>query len=294
MTTTTATARAATTATTARAATTARGRARRARTTRAARCDGDGDGEDDARTTTTTTTTRGRKARGGEARAMVVGANGADDGRRGRREVLRALAVGESANAAAGLARDDAGEARADAGEEGKRGLTRYVDSKKMFELGYPSSWAVASKPGAEVLFKNPEAKYSNIGVTVSPVTIDSLGKFGSLSEIGEKLAQAESKKESTIPGGVSVLSETERVGAKSGATFYDYEYRLITTHGNKRIFTSVSIVDSTLYILNAQVYETADPENPTEEQKAFDAKNMDLYKQVGATFDASKAIFLA
>ena len=223
---------------------------------------------------------------------MVVGANDADDGRRGRREVLRALAVGASANAAAGLARDDAGEARADAGEEGtRRGLTRYVDSKKMFELGYPSSWAVASKPGAEVLFKNPEAKYSNIGVTVSPVTIDSLGKFGSLSEIGEKLAQAESKKESTVPGGVSVLSETERVGAKSGATFYDYEYRLITTHGNKRIFTSVSIVDSTLYILNAQVYETADPENPTEEQKAFDAKNMDLYKQVGATFDASKAI---
>jgi len=206
--------------------------------------------------------------------------------------VLRAAAVGASASAAAGLARTDGGDARADAGEEGtRRGLTRYVDSKKMFELGYPSSWVVASKPGAEVLFKNPEAKYSNIGVTVSPVTIDSLGKFGSLSEIGEKLAQAESKKESTVPGGVSVLSETERVGAKSGATFYDYDYRLITTHGNKRIFTSVSIVDSTLYILNAQVYETADPENPTEEQKAFDAKNMDLYKQVGATFDASKAI---
>jgi len=90
----------------------------------------------------------------------------------------------------------------------------------------------------------------------------------------------------------VSVQSQRERVGAKSGATFYDYEYRLITTYGNKRIYTSVSITDSTLYILNAQVYETADPENPTEAQKSTDEANMELYRQIGATFDVSKRIF--
>ena len=170
--------------------------------------------------------------------------------------------------------------------------LTPYVDSKFAFELRYPSSWVVASKPGAQVLFKNPDAKYSNIGVTVSPVTINSLTAFGSVKEIGSKLAEAESKKESTIPGGVYVLSENERVGPKSGATFYDYEYRLITTHGNKRIYTSVTIVDSTLYILNAQVYESTNPESPTDEQKAFDEENAALYRRVGATFDASKRIF--
>jgi len=170
--------------------------------------------------------------------------------------------------------------------------LTPYIDTKFAFELKYPSSWVVASKPGAQALFKNPDAKYSNIGVTVSPVTINSLTSFGSVTEIGSKLAEAESKKESTIPGGVYVLSENERVGPKSGATFYDYEYRLITTHGNKRIYTSVTIVDSTLYILNAQVYESSNPENPTDEQKAFDEENAALYRRVGATFDASKRIF--
>lgn len=60
-----------------------------------------------------------------------------------------------------------------------------------------------------------------------------------------------ESKKESIILGGVSVLSEMECVGVKFGATFYDYEYRLITTYGNKCIFILVFIVDSMLYILN-------------------------------------------
>lgn len=170
--------------------------------------------------------------------------------------------------------------------------LERYADEKKAFAVSYPSSWVVASKPGAEVLFKNPDEKYSNIGVTVSPVTIDSLEKFGTLEEIGERLARAEAAKESTVPGGVAVTSSTERRGEKSGAVFYDYEYRLITTYGNKRVYTSVSIVDGTLYILNAQAYETADPERPTEEQKAKDEENSALYRRVGATFDASRRIF--
>ena len=170
--------------------------------------------------------------------------------------------------------------------------LARYVDEKFAFELAVPQSWAYATKPGANALFKDPKAKYSNVGVTVSPVTINSLSAFGSVGEIGRKLAEAEGKKESTIPGGVDMLSERERVGAKSGVTFYDYEYRLITTHGNKRIYASVTIVDNTLYILNAQVYETTDPEKPTEEQKAFDEANAELYRRVGATFDVSKRIF--
>ena len=170
--------------------------------------------------------------------------------------------------------------------------LERYADERKAFEVGYPSSWVVASKPGAEVLFKNPDEKYSNIGVTVTPVTIDSLDKFGSLEEIGERLARAEAAKESTVPGGVTVTRSTRRRGEKSGVVFYDYEYRLITTYGNKRVYTSVSIVDGTLYILNAQAYETADPERPTEEQKVKDEENSALYRSVGATFDASRRIF--
>ena len=63
---------------------------------------------------------------------------------------------------------------------------------------------------------------------------------------------------------------------------FYDYEYRLITTYGNKRVYTSVSIVDGTLYILNAQAYETADPERPTEEQKVKDEKTPPSFEAWG------------
>jgi len=202
-----------------------------------------------------------------------------------RRRALAALGVGAIGGAAATRAR----YARA---EDGTSGLAPYADAKKAFTLGYPSTWTVGSKPGAEVLFKDPAAKYSNIGVTVSPVTVSDLSKFGSLENIGDRLAKAEQAKESTVPGGVSLTNSRERVGKVSGTTFYDYEYRLITTYGNKRIYTSVTIVDSTLYILNAQVYETADPERPTKEQLDADALNLALYRTVADSFDAGKKAF--
>ena len=41
--------------------------------------------------------------------------------------------------------------------------------------------------------------------------------------------------------------------------TFYEYEYRLITTHGNKRIYNYVGVKDKTLFIVNAQAYEIED-----------------------------------
>lgn len=201
-----------------------------------------------------------------------------------RRRALAALGAG-----AIGGGATRARDARA---EDGASGLAPYADAKKGFRLGYPSTWTVGSKPGAEVLFKDPAAKYSNIGVTVSPVTVSDLSKFGSLEDIGDKLAKAEQAKESTVPGGVSLTSSRERVGKVSGTTFYDYEYRLITTYGNKRVCTSVTIVDNTLYILNAQVYETADPEKPTEEQLDADALNLELYRKVADSFDAGKKAF--
>ena len=34
--------------------------------------------------------------------------------------------------------------------------------------------------------------------------------------------------------------TEGDRVGNKTGCTFYDYDYRLVTTHGNKRVMNSV------------------------------------------------------
>ena len=50
--------------------------------------------------------------------------------------------------------------------------------------------------------------------------------------EVGERLLKAESLKESTVPGGVHMLSESERNGEISGIQFYDYEYVVTTTLG--------------------------------------------------------------
>ena len=131
-----------------------------------------------------------------------------------------------------------------------------FADPKNLFRLEYPVGWQEVNKAGATLLLRDPTQKYSQIGVTVSPVKIASLAEFGSVRDIGEKLTRAEAAKESTVPGGVTVTRSTRRRGEKSGVVFYDYEYRLITTYGNKRVYTSVSIVDGTLYILNAQAYD--------------------------------------
>ena len=34
------------------------------------------------------------------------------------------------------------------------------------------------------------------------------------------------------MPGGVTLISEGQREGTASGASFYEYDYRLVTTHG--------------------------------------------------------------
>ncbi|OUS42633.1 hypothetical protein BE221DRAFT_142290 [Ostreococcus tauri] len=210
-----------------------------------------------------------------------------------RRTALWTLGAGVWARRAGGR---EARAADATTGDEfavnAYEDLTVYRDRGKKFLLKFPKKWTVGSKPGAAVLFKNPDAKYSNIGVTVSPVTVKTLDKFGSLNEIGDRLANAEQAKESTVPGGVTLTRSDARVGSVSGTTFYDYEYRLITTYGNKRVTTSVTIVDSTLYILNAQYFETADPERPTDPQLALDQYNLALHRKVAESFDAGKAAF--
>ena len=79
--------------------------------------------------------------------------------------------------------------------------LTSYSDASNNFRLTYPKDWTIEKKAGATALFKNPNVKYASIGVTVTPVRIDSLKEFGSLDDIGQKLVQASQKNE-IIPAG--------------------------------------------------------------------------------------------
>ena len=131
-----------------------------------------------------------------------------------------------------------------------------FYDRANLFQLEYPKYWEQVSKAGATLLLRDPTEKYTQIGVTVSPVKISSLAEFGTVHDIGVRLLKAEAAKESTVPGGVSLVSEGERNGLASGIIFYDYEYCLITTHGNKRVFNSVAVYNNVLYIMNAQVRE--------------------------------------
>ena len=109
--------------------------------------------------------------------------------------------------------------------------------------------------------------KYASIGVTVTPVRIDSLKEFGSLEDIGAKLVEAESKKQTTVPrNAYGTPKRPWSVDTKT--TFYEYEYRLITTHGNKRVYNYVGVRDRTLFIVNAQAYEIEEEKQSEADEK--------------------------
>jgi|TARA_B110000483_G_scaffold33697_1_gene40977 hypothetical protein len=162
--------------------------------------------------------------------------------------------------------------------------LTEYVDETNNFHLSYPREWVLEKKAGATALFKNPSVKYASIGVTVTPVRIDSLKEFGSLEDIGAKLVEAESKKQTTVPGGTFMERQSERESVDTKTTFYEYEYRLITTHGNKRVYNYVGVRDRTLFIVNAQAYEIEEGG-----ESEADEKTRALYQEVGRSFDVLK-----
>jgi hypothetical protein len=160
--------------------------------------------------------------------------------------------------------------------------MTLFSDRKNLFRLEYPADWEYVNKAGATLLLRDPTEKYAHIGVTMSPVKISSLAEFGTVHDIGVKLVKAEAAKESTVPGGVTLVSEGERNGLTSNITFYDYEYCLLTTHGNKRVFNSVAVHDNVLYIMNAQVRQKGENSEPDVVAA--------LLRGVVATFDVGPA----
>ena len=244
-------------------------------------------------------------ARAKSGRKASCSAGGIEDGARdagtSRREHLARMMLFVSASASSMPAFGKRFEAFADASsssfseeEEVKRDggkaddfsseLTEYEDASNNFHLSYPKRWSLEKKAGATALFKNPDVKYASIGVTVTPVRIDSLKEFGSLEDIGQKLVQAESQKQTTVPGGTFMERQSERESVDTKTTFYEYEYRLITTHGNKRVYNYVGVRDRTLFIVNAQAYEIEDGG-----EGEADLRTRALYREVGRSFDVLK-----
>ena len=70
-----------------------------------------------------------------------------------------------------------------------------YVDEDNGFVLTPPPRWARGSKGGAAVIFSDPEYKYNNLGVTVTPVKVATLQEFGAIEDAADRLLAFEKKK---------------------------------------------------------------------------------------------------
>lgn len=128
--------------------------------------------------------------------------------------------------------------------------VVAFESSAQGYSLRLPAAWEQVEKAGADALFKDPGQKGTALGVTVLPVMVPSLQRFGSIDSVGGKLLGAERAKESTLS--VTMLSQEERdVG---DVLFYDFLYELESTRGRKLTNSTVAIVNSKLYIVNGTV----------------------------------------
>ena len=101
------------------------------------------------------------------------------------------------------------------------------------------------------MLFTDPGDRINTLGVTVSPVTVQSLAQVGTLAAVTDKLVAAERAKDGTLD--VEVAFTQER-STPSGSPVYEFQYTVQhATRGNKAVVTAVCIHQKTLYILALQ-----------------------------------------
>ena len=82
-----------------------------------------------------------------------------------------------------------------------------FVDSLRLYratDQGYqievPVAWEQTGKAGADALFKVPNAKYTDLGVTITPVRISRLDQLGDVDAIGQRLIATERQKVRAVP----------------------------------------------------------------------------------------------
>ncbi|KAL4423069.1 hypothetical protein ABPG77_005874 [Micractinium sp. CCAP 211/92] len=130
--------------------------------------------------------------------------------------------------------------------------MVTFSNPSQGYSLMRPASWEQVGKAGADALFRDPQQKSTSVGVTVYPVTIDSLEQFGDLQMVGERLLSTEREKESTL--GTAMVAQRARTDPAGGFSIYDFEYELESTRGRKRILSTVAIAGRKLYIANGAV----------------------------------------
>uniref|UniRef100_A0A7R9UFF4 PsbP C-terminal domain-containing protein n=1 Tax=Pinguiococcus pyrenoidosus TaxID=172671 RepID=A0A7R9UFF4_9STRA len=105
--------------------------------------------------------------------------------------------------------------------------------------------------------FVSKRTKGFKYGVTVDPVKIDDIRKFGSPGEVLDKVTGVELKKDGTLD--VTPLSSAEvQFAPKDGGLgpAYELEYIVDSTRGLNHFWSSVTIQRGKLYVLTVQAKE--------------------------------------
>jgi PsbP len=85
-----------------------------------------------------------------------------------------------------------------------------YVNQKQGYSIQLPIGWTAKQKAGADALFEDPDAKSTNIGITVNPVRVASLDAFGDINKVADKLLEAERQKVGSIENSTVALWRSE------------------------------------------------------------------------------------
>jgi hypothetical protein len=86
-------------------------------------------------------------------------------------------------------------EEAAEAGAPASAALVGFRNAQQGYSLQVPGSWDKKGKAGADILFEDPGRRSTSVGVTVTPVRVDSIERFGSLEAVGKRLLDAEAAK---------------------------------------------------------------------------------------------------
>lgn len=121
------------------------------------------------------------------------------------------------------------------------------------FSFQYPVDWKVTKKPIkthlSEVIVASKNVSGTSAGLVVDEVKISSIEKFGSATDVGEKVVALERKKDSTQ----SAQLLSSKVEKRDGLTYYVVDYTVDSTRGAKHYLAKATITAKQLYVFTAQ-----------------------------------------
>lgn len=124
------------------------------------------------------------------------------------------------------------------------------------YSFQYPATgWSVKKKPIkthlAELLVSHSDGTKSSatVGVTVDAVKIGKIEDFGSPTEVGEKVAALERRKDNVLTAEVLATRKVEG----DGLSYYVVEYEVDGGRGKKRFIAKATITGGNLYVFTAQ-----------------------------------------